>query len=83
MARSLPGFTEISAPVLAAVMGQPGRLRDATRFKSYPGLAPMGETRETDRKGQPMSKAGPSLLHAALFQAAGAASLLRPGAWPR
>ena len=73
-ARSLPGFTEISAPVLAAVMGQPGRWRDATRFKSYPGLAPLGETRETDRKGQPMSKVGPSLLRAALFHAARAAS---------
>ncbi len=85
-ARSLPGFAEISAPVLVAVMGRPGRFRDATRSKSYAGLAPRGETGETDRKGQPMSKVGPSLLRAALFQAARAASvasLLRPGAWPR
>ena len=55
-------------------MGRPCRFRDATRFKSYPGLAPRAsETGDTDRKGQPMSKAGPSLLRAVLFQAADAA----------
>jgi transposase len=57
LARSLPGFAEISAPVLVAVMGRPGRFRDGTRFKSYAGLAPRAsETGDTDRKGQPMSK---------------------------
>jgi transposase len=71
LARSLPGIAEISAPVLVAIMGRPGRFRDATRFKSYAGLAPRAsETGETDRKGTPMSKAGPSLLRATLFQAA-------------
>jgi transposase len=71
IARSLPGFAEISAPVLIAAMGRPGRFRDGTRFKSYAGLAPRAsETGETDRKGQPMSKAGPSLLRATLFRAA-------------
>ncbi len=38
LARSLPGFAEISAPVLVASMGRPGRFRDGTRFKSYVGL---------------------------------------------
>ena len=71
LARSLPGFAEISAPVLVAIMGRPGRFRDGTRFKSYAGLAPRAsETGETDRKGQPMSKAGPSLLRSTLFRAA-------------
>ncbi len=52
-------------------MGRPGRFRDSTRFKSYAGLAPRAsETGETDRKGQPMSKAGPPLLRATLFRAA-------------
>jgi transposase len=70
-ARSLPGFAEISAPVLVAAMGRPGRFRDGTRFKSYAGLAPRAsETGETDRKGQPMSKAGPSLLRSAFVRAA-------------
>jgi transposase len=71
LARSLPGFAEISAPVLIAAMGRPGRFRDSTRFKSYTGLAPRAsETGQTDRKGQPMSKAGPSLLRATFFRAA-------------
>ena len=71
LARSLPGFAEISAPVLVAIMGRPGRFRDGTRFKSYAGLAPRAsETGDTDRKGQPMSKAGPSVLRATLFRAA-------------
>ena len=52
-------------------MGRPGRFRDGTRFKSYVGLAPRAsETGETDRKGQPMSKAGPSLLRATFVRAA-------------
>ena len=71
IARSLPGFAEISAPVLAAAMGRPGRFRDGARFKSYVGLTPRAsETGETDRKGQPMSKAGPSLLRSAFVRAA-------------
>jgi transposase len=71
LARSLPGFAEISAPVLIAGMGRPGRFRDGTKFKSYTGLAPRAsETGQTGRKGQPMSKAGPSLLRATFFRAA-------------
>ena len=71
LARSLPGLAEISAPALVASMGRPGRFRDGARFKSYAGLAPRAsETGETDRKGQPMSKAGPSLLRSTLFRAA-------------
>jgi hypothetical protein len=74
LARSLPGFAEISAPVLVAIMGRPGRFRDATRFTSHAGLAPRAsQAGDTDRKGQPMSKAGPSLLRATLFRAAGTA----------
>jgi hypothetical protein len=57
--------------VLIAGMGRPGRFRDGTRFKSYTGLAPRAsETGQTDRKGQPMSKAGPSLLRSTFFRAA-------------
>src|SRR5262249_58572324 len=71
LARSLPGFAEISAPVLIAPMGRPGRFRDGTKFKSYVGLAPKAsETGETGRKGQPISKAGSSLLRATFYRAA-------------
>jgi transposase len=55
-------------------MGRPGRFRDGTRFKSFAGLAPRAsETGETGRKGQSMSKAGPSLLRSAFVRAAGTA----------
>jgi hypothetical protein len=32
LARSLPGFAEISASALVAAMGWPGRFSDGTRF---------------------------------------------------
>ena len=52
-------------------MGRPGRFRDGARFKSYVEMTPRAsETVETDRKGQPMSKAGPSLLRSAFVRAA-------------
>ena len=52
-------------------MGRPGG--SVTRPGSSPTRAwprRASETGETDRKGTPMSKAGPSLLRATLFQAA-------------
>ncbi len=71
LARSLPGLGEIGAPVLIAAMGRPGRFPRAAAFKSFTGLAPRAsETGNTDRKGQPMSKAGSSLLRVTLIRAA-------------
>ena len=52
LARSLPGFAEISAPVLVAIMGRPGRFRDGTRFKSY-----AGSPRVPARPGRPTARA--------------------------
>lgn len=71
LARSLPGLAEVGAPALVATMGEAGRFPTGKRFRSYTGLAPRAsETGETDRKGQPMSKAGPKLLRATLVRAA-------------
>jgi len=71
LARSLPGVAEISGPALAAAIGDPTRFRSGKAFRSYTGLVPKAsETGETDRKGQPMSKAGPSLLRTTLIRAA-------------
>lgn len=71
LARGLPGFGEVGAPVLIAAIGRPGRFPRAAAFKSFTGLAPRAsETGNTDRKGQPMSKAGSSLLRATLIRAA-------------
>jgi transposase len=71
LARSLPGIAEIGGPLLVAVMGDPNRFRNAAAFKSYLGLAPKAsETGETDRKGQPMSKAGNRRLRTQLQRSA-------------
>lgn len=71
LARSLPGLGKVGGPALVACMGEPGRFSHGNKFRSFAGLAPKAsETGETDRKGQPMSKAGSSLLRATLFRAA-------------
>ena len=71
LARSLPGLAEIGGPALVATMGDPTRFRTGKPFRSYTGLVPKAsETGDTDRKGQPMSKAGSSLLRTTLIRAA-------------
>lgn len=71
LARSLPGLAEVGGPALVACMGDPGRFRRGRQFRSFTGLAPRASgTGDTDRKGQPMSKAGSSLLRTTLVRAA-------------
>lgn len=71
LARSLPGVAEISGPALVAAIGDPTRFGNGKAFRSYTGLVPKAsETGDTDRKGQPMSKAGSSLLRTTLIRAA-------------
>jgi transposase len=71
LARSLPGLADVGGPALAACMGDPARFGNGKRFRSYTGLTPKAsETGETDRKGQPISKAGSSLLRTTLVRAA-------------
>ncbi|HEX2063688.1 MAG TPA: IS110 family transposase [Acidimicrobiales bacterium] len=71
LARSLPGLAEVGGPALVAAMGDPGRFRRGRQFRSFTGLVPKAsETGDSDRKGQPMSKAGSSLLRTTLVRAA-------------
>lgn len=71
LARSLPGLAEVGGPALTACMGDPARFATGKRFRSFTGLIPKAsETGDTDRKGQPMSKAGSSLLRTTLVRAA-------------
>jgi transposase len=71
LARSLPGLADIGAPALVATMGHPGRFANPSKFRSFTGLAPKAsETGQTDRKGQPISKAGNRLLRTTLVRAA-------------
>lgn len=79
LARSLPGLAEVGGPVLVAVMGRPQRFARGEQFKSFTGLVPRSsETGESDRKGQPMSKAGSSLLRSQLMRSANIARILDP-----
>jgi transposase len=71
LARSLPGVATIGGPALVAAIGDPTRFRNGKAFRSFTGLVPKAsETGDTDRKGQPMSKAGSSLLRTTLIRAA-------------
>ena len=71
LARTLPGIKTISGPVLVAAVADPDRFANAKAFRSFTGLAPRAsETGETDRKGQPMSKAGSTMLRSMLIRAA-------------
>jgi transposase len=71
LARSLPGLARVGGPAVTAVIGDAARFPTAAHFKSYLGLAPRAsETGNTDRKGQPMSKAGSRLARATLIRAA-------------
>lgn len=79
LARSLPGLADVGGPALAACMGDPARFRHGKQFRSFTGLTPKAsETGESDRKGQPMSKAGSSLLRTTLVRAANTARTQDP-----
>jgi transposase len=71
LAASLPGLAEIGAPTVTAIIGRPGRFQTGKQFRAFTGLTPKAsETGNTDRKGQPMSKAGNRLLRTTLIRAA-------------
>jgi len=71
LARSLPGLAEVGGPALVACMGDAARFPTGPAFRAYTGLTPKAsETGDTDRKGQPMSKAGSTLLRSTLVRAA-------------
>jgi transposase len=79
LARSLPGLATVGGPALVATMGPASRFATAGRFRSFTGLAPKAsETGQSDRKGQPMSKAGNRLLRTTLVGAADNARRVDP-----
>jgi transposase len=79
LARSLPGVADIGGPALVAAIGDPARFPTGKQFRAFTGLTPRAsETGDSDRKGQPMSKAGSSLLRTTLIRAADTARKLDP-----
>jgi transposase len=79
LAASLPGLGPVGSTQLLAAMGRPGRFPNAASFKSFTGLAPKAsQTGNTDRKSQPMSKAGNRALRTQLIQSANTARHVDP-----
>jgi transposase len=71
LARSLPGISDVGGPVLVAKLGDATRFTHAKQVRAFAGLAPKAsETGDTNRKGQALSKAGPSLLRTTFVIAA-------------
>jgi transposase len=71
LARSLPGISEVGGPVLVAKLGDATRFTHAKQVRAFAGLAPKAsETGDTNRKGQALSKAEPSLLRTTFVIAA-------------
>ena len=61
----------MGAPNLVAAIGRPGRFSHGKQVRSFCGLTPKSSASgETDRKGQPLTKAGPSRLRTTLVLAA-------------
>ncbi len=79
LARSLPGIGEVGGPGLLAALGRPERFRSGRQVRSFSGLvSKSSETGETERKGRPISKAGPGRLRTTLVVAADFARKLDP-----
>ena len=67
----MPGVSEVGGPTLVAKLGDAARFTHAKQVRAFAGLAPKAsETGDTDRKGQSLSKAGPSLLRTTFVIAA-------------
>ena len=67
----MPGISDVGGPALVAKLGDATRFTHAKQVRAFAGLAPKAsETGDTDRKGQALSKAGPSLLRTTFVIAA-------------
>jgi len=68
--RTIPGVGDLTAPVFLAVVGDPGRFRSQSAFANYNGVVPDSrQSANTEAKGLRMTKAGPSIMRWALYQA--------------
>jgi transposase len=68
--RTIPGVGEQTAPVFLAVVGDPTRFRSQSAFANYNGVVPDSrQSADTEAKGMRMTKAGPSIMRWALYQA--------------
>jgi transposase len=68
--RTIPGVGELTAPIFLAVVGDPDRFRSQSAFANYNGVVPDSrQSSNTESKGLRMTKAGPTVMRWALYQA--------------
>ena len=68
--RTIPGIGVRTAQVFLAIIGDPHRFRSQAAFANWTGVVPGArQSADTEGKGLRMTKAGPSMMKRALFQA--------------
>jgi hypothetical protein len=68
--RTIPGIGDHTAPVFLATVGDPERFRSQSAFANYCGVVPgANQSSGSEARGLRMTKAGPSIMRWALFQA--------------
>jgi len=68
--RTIPGVGEHTAPVFLAAVGDPLRFRNQSAFANWEGVVPGArQSSNVEAKGLRMTKAGPSIMRMALYQA--------------
>jgi hypothetical protein len=68
--RTIPGVGEHTAPIFLAAVGDPARFPNQSAFANYEGVVPGArQSSNVEAKGLRMTKAGPSIMRMALYQA--------------
>ena len=67
---TIPGVGPHTAPIFLASLGDPARFRNQSAFANWEGVVPGArQSSNVEAKGLRMTKAGPSILRMALYQA--------------
>jgi transposase len=67
---SIPGVGEHTAPIFLATVGDPARFQNQSAFANWEGVVPGArQSSDVQAKGLRMTKAGPSIMRMALYQA--------------
>ena len=68
--RTIPGVGEHTAPIFLAAVGDPARFPNQSAFANWEGVVPGArQSSNVEAKGLRMTKAGPSIMRMALYQA--------------
>lgn len=67
---TIPGVGEHTAPIFLALVGDPARFPNQSAFANWEGVVPGArQSSNVEAKGLRMTKAGPSIMRMALYQA--------------